>query len=151
MINIIKKDITTINSPAIIMHGVNCQGKMGSGVAKALFTKWSDVREKYLTIPVDKMELGLTQIVNVEKDLYVANCFTQEFYGYDGKKYADETAILKCLFDVTALANCLKIYDIYSPKIGCGLGGLNWEEDVFCQFQNVSRMDYNFNFYICEI
>ena len=30
-----------------IAHGVNCQNKMGSGVAKVLFTEWRKVKEDY--------------------------------------------------------------------------------------------------------
>lgn len=30
-----------------IAHGVNCQNKMGSGVAKSLYEKWEDVKIKY--------------------------------------------------------------------------------------------------------
>ena len=30
-----------------IAHGVNCQNVMGSGVAKALYTKFPEVKERY--------------------------------------------------------------------------------------------------------
>ena len=40
----IVQDITTVEPPGIIAHGVNCQNIMGSGVAKALFQKWPLVR-----------------------------------------------------------------------------------------------------------
>jgi O-acetyl-ADP-ribose deacetylase (regulator of RNase III) len=42
------QDITTVTAPAIIMHGVNCQRTMQSGIAKALYTKWPEVKEEYM-------------------------------------------------------------------------------------------------------
>ena len=38
-------DVTKI-SRGVIMHQVNCQNLMGAGVAKALYTKYPQVKEK---------------------------------------------------------------------------------------------------------
>ena len=59
------------------------------------------------------------------------NGVTQQFYGRDGKRYADPVAIemvlqRACLFichDHPSLQLCL-------PKIGCGLGGLDWSTEI---------------------
>ena len=45
MIRYIKGDITKSNCD-IICHQVNCQGKMNSGVAKAIRAKWPKVYEE---------------------------------------------------------------------------------------------------------
>lgn len=124
----INKDITTVEGPAIILHGVNCQGKMGSGVAKALYEKWPLIKERYLIYPVSNDNLGNIDIIRVEDGIWVVNCFTQVFYGYDGKKYASSEAISKCLNKVAMLAPHKS--KVYAPKIGCGLGGLDWETEV---------------------
>lgn len=139
---IIQKDITTVEEPFIIMHGVNCQDKMGSGVAKALYTKWPLVKEAYHL--VKNKELGWIDIVRVADKGYVVNCFTQEFYGYDGKRYADLKAIETCIRKVLINAEGYDISNIYSPKIGCGLGGLDWETEVKPLFENT-------NITICEL
>ena len=39
-------DITTITK-GVIMHQVNCQNVMGAGVAKALYTKYPQVKEQF--------------------------------------------------------------------------------------------------------
>ncbi len=145
------KDITTVTAPAIIMHGVNCQGAMGSGVAKALYEKWCYVREEYVELPIEEMRLGNVQLVHVDNDLWVANCFTQEFYGSDGKRYADVEAINKCLEQIRYDAESLGIYNIYSPQIGCGLGGLDWESEVLPLFERFEVAHPTFNITICKI
>ena len=47
MIEYIKGDIRDTDCK-VIAHGVNCQGVMGSGVAKALYEKWPEVKKSYL-------------------------------------------------------------------------------------------------------
>lgn len=126
--NYITKDITTVKSPAVIMHGVNCQMRMGSGVAKALYEKWPSVRDEYLTLQPSEVSLGMVQPVKIDKFLWVLNCFTQEHYGYDGRVYASKHAIITCLDKAVSFCEAVGIKNLYSPKIGCGLGGLKWED-----------------------
>lgn len=122
--NVINKDITTIES-GILLNGVNCQGVMGSGVAKAYIDKWPIVRDDYLLWDKEDMYLGKVDLVTIEyKKLYVANCWTQEFYGYDGKKYADAGALLACISKCALLSKRMGL-SLYTPLIGCGLGGLD--------------------------
>src|SRR5262245_16200004 len=118
---IIRQDITTVEAPAVIIHGVNCQGAMGSGVAKALYTKWPQVREAYMALPKASMNLGKVQPVLVGGDLYVLNCFTQSCYGYDGERYADLSAIGDCLGKTAKFCEVVGIRILYSPRLGCGL------------------------------
>jgi O-acetyl-ADP-ribose deacetylase (regulator of RNase III) len=63
----LKKDISSVEGPAIIMHGVNCQRTMRSGVAKALFTKWPKVKSNYIKLPKEEMILGNVDIVSIEE------------------------------------------------------------------------------------
>ena len=88
-------DVLTSTAP-IIMHQVNCQGTMRSGVAKAISEKWPIVEEKYKnfckTLSSEEL-LGSTQVVKVNDNQYVANLFGQDKYGYNGKKYTSYDAI----------------------------------------------------------
>ena len=43
---IINKDITTLKK-GILIQQVNCQNAMGSGVAKAIYQKWPQVKNEY--------------------------------------------------------------------------------------------------------
>ena len=137
--NKIVKDITTVTD-GIIAHGCNCQGAFGSGVAGAIRAKWPSVYREYDEYvrhikPVMRADLlGTVQMVNVYTDcnlntLFVANCFTQEFFGSDGKVYANIKSIEEALGNVAAFAE-LHNLPVYLPPIGCGLGGLDFHQDL---------------------
>lgn len=145
-----KRDITTVEAPGIIAHGVNCQGAMGSGVARALYQKWPAVKGDYLKCK-GNMALGVMQTVPVEPCLYVANCFTQENYGRDGRRYASPEAIRKALTKVCEFLSKSTFLpeEIHLPKIGCGLGGLDWEIDVEPVLQELEGM-YGMTFVVCD-
>lgn len=130
----LKDDITKTTCQAIA-HGVNCQGIMGSGVAKALYTAFPIVKESYLkyyTVKKCLMEtnyfLGKIDHVFINSELIIYNCFTQDFYGNDGKRYINYAAVVNCLQQI------IQDYEdgvfegpIAIPKIGCGLAGGNWQ------------------------
>lgn len=145
-----KKDITTVQSPGLIAHGVNCQNAMGSGVAKALFTKWPKVKGEYHKS--GSMTLGAVQFVVIEPGLIVANCFTQEYYGRDfGKRYADPRAVYECLEEVAKYARTeWGLNEVYMPRIGCGLGGLDWEDDVVPSLESIEK-DWPLHFVVCDV
>lgn len=120
----------------IIVHGTNCQGVMGSGVAKSIRDKYPEVYKAYreiYEIKGNKLTLGsiIPVLTDDEKHL-VVNANTQEFYGRDGKMYASYDAIRNCLQVLreylysTFGDDCNKYFTIAMPKIGCGLGGANW-------------------------
>lgn len=116
-------DITKLKT-GIIAHGVNCQRAMGSGVAKALYTKWSQVRSEYMKhTPV----LGSFHTIEINENLIVCNCYTQEFYGRDSSiQYASYGAVKSSLSELAKECNNCYIREINIPKIGSGLGGLKW-------------------------
>lgn len=124
----VKKDITTVDD-GLVIHGVNCQGVMGSGVARAIRNKWPKVYDAYRQLGKGVHLLGCSHIVTISEDpiLCVGNCYTQEYYGNDGKRYAELGSIESALDGVFSYASALGL-TIHSPMIGCGLGGLKWED-----------------------
>jgi len=114
----------------VIAHGVNCQGAMGSGVAKVLYTKWPEIKKEYHKRYDRKLEagwkpkdfLGYVNIAHTNDNKEILNCYTQLKYGYDGKKYISYDA----LYDVFS-AISKKYKEVAIPKIGCGLAGGDWE------------------------
>lgn len=99
---IVQELVGDVTSPTvgIIGHGVNCQGVMGSGVAKAIREKFPQAYTEYKKL-CDRTKpeslLGVTQLVQITDDLYVANMFTQLNYGADGKQYASIVAIREAI------------------------------------------------------
>lgn len=150
----IYKDITTVEE-GVIIHGCNAQGVMGSGVAKAIKDKWPGAylayRRAYQEYQQVKLRnlLGRTIWYEVNPHLFVVNAITQEFFGRDGKRYADlgliETSIAQILEQVqdTELRN-----RVYIPHIGCGLGGLRWDEEVEPTIRNVLK-SYDATIWVC--
>lgn len=111
-----------------IAHGVNCQGVMGSGVAKVIKEKFPEVYREYSAILnafPKSILLGYCQIVPIENYNYkgVLNLFTQFNYGYDKKRYVNYKAIVDSF---TLLNNRCNGKLIAIPKIGAGLGGGDW-------------------------
>lgn len=114
-----------------IAHGVNAQNVMGSGVAKVLFDKYPSVKEDYhfyhkeYEEHIDSNEelLGIYSVSDQSDGKSILNCYTQEFYGYDERKYVSYDAIFNCFKSMVDLG----VKEIAIPKIGCGLAGGNWE------------------------
>lgn len=116
----------------LIGHGVNCQGVMGSGVARVLYEAVPEVRSTYLDFFVSNKHhtpesfLGLVNYVNVgnDRDKLIANCFTQVNFGSDGGVYADPVAIRNTVYQLLKHAHDKGIDEVHIPLIGYGLGGL---------------------------
>ena len=137
------QNITEITN-GLIAHGVNCQGVMGSGVAKDLRDAWPRVFSVYkdfcdahakLNPGASKADmLGDTITAEVQRNergtVYVMNAFTQENYGRDGKVYASLAAVRTILTSAVQMAVALHT-SLHIPRIGCGLGGLSWDKDVY--------------------
>lgn len=118
------------------------QGKMNSGVAKAIREEFPYAWQRYDEFMKnynmkDIIKLGHVIIAGSFEIKLIGNLMTQEFYGRDGKRYASLEAIEKSLdlFTDTAINKWeLGFHEdigdraIAIPKIGCGLGGLTWEE-----------------------
>lgn len=129
---IIEKDILTVEK-GIICQQVNCQGVMGSGLAKQIREKWPIVYDKYvLEMDFDKhsrfTKLGKIFTVGVG-DIVIVNIFGQLNYGYDGKRYTDYSALntafgsIRNRFDKMISSG----NDIYFPfNFGCDRGGADW-------------------------
>ena len=125
MITEIKGDLLKADAQVII-HGCNCQGKMNSGVAKAVREEYPVAFARYEEEHrIKGLKLGDIIPVEVGQDKWVVNCMTQKYYGYDGKQYMDYQAVRDCFHKVASMAS--KEYKIAMPQIGCHLGGGDWE------------------------
>jgi O-acetyl-ADP-ribose deacetylase (regulator of RNase III) len=130
MIRYINGDITKTEIKNIA-HGVNCQNAMGSGVARALYSRFPNIKKAYHdffnsnnNFPETKFD-PLGRVLEVNTDgRRIFHLFTQNHYGSDGRKYVMYDAVVQC-FD--ALNKQLKGQQLAIPKIGCGLAGGSWD------------------------
>lgn len=124
----------------VIAHGCNNRGVMGSGIAKAIRSKYPQAYEDYhFAYVVNGNFLMLGRIVWVDTvDRLIANCITQDGYGRDGKQYVSYDAIRSCINGINTEAKNRQrahmkpydqepYYEFGLPKIGAGLGGGDWE------------------------
>ena len=150
-----------------ICHQVNCQGRMGSGIAKAIRDKWPVVYTEYINkyketqdkvlrdcgsfefMPdVSEVLLGQIQLVDVSEKQSVINMFAQQFYGYDGQRYTSYDAFDTCIQAIKE--HIPKGSSIGFPyKIGCGLGGANWRV-IHAMIEDALDEDYDVRIYKLE-
>lgn len=116
----------------ILVHGCNTQHVMGSGVALQVKQKYPAAYYEYMSRPVLTLGDVIFVCVDESRNMWIANAITQEFFGRDGKVYADLTAIESTLTRVKEFYK----FTIIMPEIGCGLGGLTTEK-VFPIINNV--------------
>jgi len=138
-----------------ILHQVNCQGVMGSGVAKAIRDKWPKVFEEYHQFY--RMQCGdhifsttsdtLGQIVTVKvEDHEIINLFGQKHFGTDGRRYTSYDAFYDGLIATRNYIEADWPFDqkkeLAVPyKIGSDRGGADWtviEAMFFSVFGNTN-------------
>ena len=151
-----------------IVHQVNCQGAMGSGIAKQIRDKWlrvySDYKEtiEFLYLNgVVKESSELLGYINGTKvdyfDKYVVNFFSQDKYLPRNKCHTSYDAFRTCCIGLKNFIESAHFegskekYTIGFPyKIGCGLAGGDWNivyniiEEEF-QDYNVEIWEYKNN------
>ena len=107
----------------IIVHQVNCQGVMGSGIAKQVKALYPRVFNAYVEYCKKSNILG-TSLIVYDRGKYIANVFGQ--YNYGNGLQTNYNALSSGLKEVYTFAknNLLSVAIPY--KIGCGLGGGDW-------------------------
>lgn len=123
----------------VFVHQVNCKGIMGSGVAKQVRLLFPETYCEYKRMCMeheDSSELLGYALTRCEqyagKEIYVANLFAQDGYGYDGKRYTNYSAFRSALKMLKVHITILQILDdcklkIAMPyRIGCDRGGGDW-------------------------
>ncbi len=129
MFQVIKGDLLYANAAAIC-HQVNCRSAMGSGVAKAIYTKWPEVKTEYHKFcerfPNPKDLLGKIQVIPVNGGLQVViNIFGQLNYGRSkGTIYTNYDALVIAFTEINRIYKHKSIAFPY--RFGCGLAGGDW-------------------------
>jgi O-acetyl-ADP-ribose deacetylase (regulator of RNase III) len=134
----------------IIVHGCNCHGVMGGGIAKSIKDKWPDVfhayRARYETWGLG-LRLGDVVAVAGQSNwspeqsrlidaasgqlpdkLIVVNAMTQFDFGRDPDVvYVNYRAVFRAFARVRILAKSTGL-PVHFPLIGCGLANGNWDK-----------------------
>lgn len=117
-------------SEIAIAHGCNCQGVMGAGVARTMRELYPSVYDRYAAACYDgQFRVGSAQAVWADPDRdagdrLVYNLGTQQNPGSDATVWG----IFLSFANMAEDAKTRHINTVAIPRIGCGIGGLTWEE-----------------------
>lgn len=141
MIKIVEGDLLA-GSEYLIGHQVNCQGAMGSGIAKQIRASYPQVYDSYAAhCRTKKPEqlLGDCQFVKMENRI-VANLFGQLHYGRQAIRYTNYEALGLALKTFKEYAQQTGTACALPYLIGCGLANGEWDEvesrlqDIFSDY-----------------
>ena len=123
-----------------LAHGCNMQGVMGAGIAKTFRQKYPDMYEQYrlrckLNLPDRNSEMVFPW--KTLSGLYIFNLFTQVEPGPNASIHLVDNAFR----EMFRQASCLGITSIGMPMIGCGIGGLRWD-DVEVSLRDGLRLEH---------
>lgn len=125
-------------SSGYIVHGCNCQGRMGSGIAVAIREKYPSAYTVYRSQYINngkKLQLGDIIEVPQNDNLIIVNAMTQDVYkGHhtlpNAHRYVDYEAVATA-FELLNLSITEKNYEVrptvHFPLIGAGLAKGNWD------------------------
>lgn len=147
--NITQKQGNALNiESGILVHGCNCLGAMGGGIAAGIRAKWPSVYEAYKHHQkVVGLRLGDVNFVagnayrntplalhihafsdELPPNVIVANAMTQQVFGGDPDVvYVSYPSISAAFARVGLVAEEGKL-DVHFPLIGCGLAHGQWSE-----------------------
>ena len=116
----------------IIVHGCNCQGVMGAGIAFEVKNRFPAAFHEYVQAHRNRgLKLGEITFAEVAPNKFIINANTQEGYNRDGRQVSYD-AIADCFTEVTRFAKTIETHrgqklEIIFPMIGAGLGGGDWK------------------------
>jgi O-acetyl-ADP-ribose deacetylase (regulator of RNase III) len=117
-----KGDIFAAEGITAYAHGCNCAGGMGAGIAIEFKRRWPAMFDEYAArCTAGRFRLGDVFVWTADGTT-VFNLATQEHW----KKKAQLPALAASLRKMIELATHAGITHIGLPRIGAGLGGLDW-------------------------
>lgn len=134
----------------LICHICNDCHVMGSGLARALYEKWSDVKGVYLK---NKKKLGRFDKIRVDKNLYVINLIAQSDPGGYQPKHSEYIPAIRyeCLYEsLVGLREDLMSYGLTNVNFWTGLigserAGGNWNKITQTVYSVLSMPDLHWN------
>jgi O-acetyl-ADP-ribose deacetylase (regulator of RNase III) len=121
-LELVKGDLFATDGLRAYAHGCNCAGGMGAGIAIEFKRRWPRMFDEYAARCTDG-RFGLGDVFAwSEGDATVYNLGTQLHW----RKKAQLSALAKALRKMVEMAPLAGIARIGLPRIGAGLGGLDW-------------------------
>jgi O-acetyl-ADP-ribose deacetylase (regulator of RNase III) len=127
MLREIQGDVFESGAP-IIAHGCNTVGVMGAGIAKEMRNRYPLMHMRYQQMCDEQTFIpGHVFLYYVGgEDLHIANLATQKYPGRNAKLEYIEESMSKLI----EFCETYNISTIAMPRIGAGIGGLDWKDVV---------------------
>ena len=133
MIEYVQGDILDAQTEAIV-NPVNCVGVSGAGLALQFRDRFPTAQRLYReACEKGVMELGRMFVVETNGQFPYVIYFPTKKHWKDKSKLDD---IIAGLEDLARVIEAYNVRSISLPALGCGLGGLLWE-DVKVEIENV--------------
>ena len=134
MVKYVTGDILSSDAD-VILHQVNCKGKMNAGIDLRIKNTYPAVYERYFDFcdtgkadaPSSRL-LGNVLITPISPSQSIASLFAQDgyaFYGFATQRYTDYDKLRECLKVIAEKYDGKRIALPY--HLGCGISGGNWD------------------------
>jgi O-acetyl-ADP-ribose deacetylase (regulator of RNase III) len=113
-----------------IVNPVNCVGVMGGGLAKAFAERYPLMEDDYMSYCLSGLlRPGMVHAYysNLQEEPIILNLPTKD----DWKNPSTVEYVHDGLIALAAYLNRFSIDSVAVPALGCGLGGLKWEQVEF--------------------
>ena len=118
-------NIDYIEKPYTLMNAVNCVGVMGKGIALEFKNRYPAMYKDYVKRCNNReVKLGVPYYYTDEKGTSIIN-FPTKYHWRDQSEFCYITSGLELIVDKYKEWG---IERLVMPAIGCGLGGLDWED-----------------------
>lgn len=150
MIVLQKGKIQDDTNAEALVNSVNCVGVMGRGVALAFKEKYPDNFKQYEKACKDGLvqtgKMFVYETKNIFNPKYIINFPTKVHWRGNSKiEYIKDG-----LQDLINVVEEYKIQSIAIPPLGCGLGGLNWQEVKLLIEQSFKKLHNNIEVILYE-
>ena len=135
------------DSPAqVLVNPVNTVGVMGAGLAKQFKQRYPEMFKRYRRFCLaGEFQIGMLQLYRAKDGKVICNFPTKNHWREASKLEHIEAGLQKFV----ATYQEKKIVSVAFPKLGCGLGGLDWEKQVEPLIRNrLSGLDLQMCFYV---
>ena len=123
-VKFVSGDIFSTDSITAFAHGCNCAGAMGKGIAVEFKKKWPKMYSEYHRLcKANEYKLGDVFVWH-QDNVTIFNLGTQAHW----TKKAELSAIGKSVSSMLEIAKKEGINEIVMPRVGAGLGGVDWDE-----------------------
>lgn len=144
--DIFKSDMETLVNP------VNCVGKMGKGLSLEFKNRYPESYQGYLQWCKDKPTPGSSfsfcrqiELDTISYKLHNVICLPTKLHWKNPStlEYIEASLVLFC-----TLYKALNIASIAIPALGCGLGGLSWDDVKPIMIEHLSKLDIPVEIYM---